>query len=293
MRPTIYIATLSAAAALSACSKETPKTDSAAVTQAAAPATPAAAYDPTSRVATVIAKDFAFEAPDSLPAGWTTFRMLNEGTNLHHAVLFRLDGGKTIADAQAALKVPGPLPAWLIEVGGPNAPNPKAESNATIDLKPGDYAMFCFIDIPEKTPHFMKGMVRPLKVTAATTASSAPVADVVLSLADYSFTVKSGTLSSGKHVVQVVNDGPQGHEVEIVKLAPGKTMKDLAAWMAKFEGPPPADAIGGIVGIAKAATGYFNVELSAGNYALICFVPDAKDGKAHLEHGMIKEFTVQ
>ena len=293
MRPTIYIATLSAAAALCACSKEAPKTDSASISQAAAPAVPAAAYDPASRTATVIAKDFAFEAPDSLPAGWTTFRMLNDGPNLHHMVLFRLDGGKTIADAQAALKNPGPPPAWLVEVGGPNAPDPKAESNATIELQPGNYVMLCFVDIPEKTPHFMRGMVRPLKVTAATSASSAPVADVVLSMADYSFTVKSGTLSAGKHVVQVLNDGPQGHEVEIVKLAPGKTMKDLAAWMAKFEGPGPADAIGGIIGVAKGSTGYFNVELSAGNYVMICFAPDAKDGKPHLEHGMIKEFTVQ
>ena len=78
-----------------------------------------------------------------------------------------------------------------------------------------------------------------------------------------------------------------------MKLAPGKTMKDLGAWMGKPEGPPPADAIGGLVGVAKGSTGYFNVELSSGNYAMICFVPDAKDGKAHLEHGMIKEFSVQ
>ena len=293
MRPTIYIATLSAAAALSGCSKEAPKADSAAISQAAAPAAPVAAYDPTSRVATVIAKDFAFEAPDSVPAGWTTFRMLHEGPNLHHLVLFRIDGGKTMADVQAVLKNPGPPPAWLVEVGGPNAPDPKTESNATIELQPGNHVMLCFVDIPEKTPHFMKGMVRPLKVTAATSPSSPPVADIVLSMADYSFTVKSGTLSAGKHVVQVLNEGPQGHEVEIIKLAPGKTMKDLAAWMAKFEGPGPADAIGGIVGVAKGGAGYFNVELSAGNYVLICFVPDAKDGKPHLEHGMIKEFTVQ
>jgi uncharacterized cupredoxin-like copper-binding protein len=242
---------------------------------------------------TAIAKDFAFEAPDSVPAGWTTFRMLNESANLHHMVLFRLEGGKTIADMQAALKNPGPPPAWLIEVGGPNAPNPKAESNATIELQPGNYAMLCFIDLPDKMPHFMKGMVRPLTVTAAAGTGSAPVADVVVSMADYSFNVKSGALSSGKHVVQVLNDGPQGHEVELVRLAPGKTMKDMLAWIAKSDGPPPADAIGGIVGIAKGGTGYFNVELSAGNYALICFVPDAKDGKAHFEHGMIKEFTIQ
>jgi uncharacterized cupredoxin-like copper-binding protein len=294
MRPTIYIASISAAAMLCGCSKEAPKPDSAAVSQAGvAPAAPAAAYDPTSRIATVIAKDFAFEAPDSVPAGWTTFRMLNEGSTLHHMVLFRLDGGKTIADMQAAMKNPGPPPAWVVEVGGPNAPNPKSASNATIDLKAGDYVMLCFVDIPDKTPHFMKGMVRPLKVTASTAVSSAPVADVVVSLSDYAFAVKSGTLSSGKHVIQVVNDGPQSHEVELVKLAPGKTVKDLLAWVAKPEGPPPGDAIGGIVGVSKGATGYFNAELSAGNYGFICFVPDAKDGKAHFEHGMTKEFTVQ
>jgi len=26
---------------------------------------------------------------------------------------------------------------------------------------------------------------------------------------------------------------------------------------------------------------------------LICFVPDAKDGKPHLAHGMVKQFSVK
>jgi hypothetical protein len=295
MRPTVYIAAFSAAAALSACSKEAPKTDSTAVALAGtAAATPAAGYDPGSRTVTVIAKDFMFEAPDSVPAGWTTFRMANESGNIHHVQIVRLDSGKTFADAEAAMKgPPGPPPAWIVEVGGPNAPHPKGESNATIDLQPGNYVMLCFVDIPDKTPHFMKGMVRPLKVTVATAPSTAPVADLVISLADYAFIVKSGSLSAGKHTIQVDNDGPQGHELELVKLAPGKTAKDFLAWIAKSEGPPPADPIGGVVGIAKGGTGFFNVELSAGAYALICFIPDAKDGKAHFQHGMIKEFSVQ
>ena len=29
-----------------------------------------------------------------------------------------------------------------------------------------------------------------------------------------------------------------------------------------------------------------------GSYALICFVPDAKDGKPHAMHGMLKTLTV-
>lgn len=294
MRPTLRFAALGTAAVLSACSKEAPKSDSTAVAQSGAATATTAAYDPATRTATVIAKDFAFEAPDSLPAGWTTFRMRNESANIHHMALVRIDSGKTFADVEAMLKgPPSPMPKWIVEVGGPNAPAPQAESNATIDLQPGDYAMLCFVDIPEKMPHFARGMVRAIKVTAATGPSSAPVADVVVAMSDYAFTVKSGTLSSGKHVIQVTNDGPQGHELELLKLAPGKTAKDFLMWLGKLEGPPPAEPIGGVMGLGKGGAGFFNVELSAGNYALICFVPDSKDGKAHFDHGMIKEFTVQ
>ena len=32
--------------------------------------------------------------------------------------------------------------------------------------------------------------------------------------------------------------------------------------------------------------------LTPGDYALICFVPDTKDGKAHLIHGMVKTVKV-
>ena len=44
--------------------------------------------------------------------------------------------------------------------------------------------------------------------------------------------------------------------------------------------------------MAKGAVMYVPVDLPAGEYALICFIPDAKDGKAHYLHGMMKAFTV-
>jgi hypothetical protein len=34
------------------------------------------------------------------------------------------------------------------------------------------------------------------------------------------------------------------------------------------------------------ATADFTVTLEPGDYGLLCFVPDASDGKAHLAHGM-------
>ena len=296
MQRSIATLVFSSAVALCACSsKEAAKPDSAAATQAGAGTANAnASFDPTTRVATVIAKEFAFVGPDSITAGWTTFRMKNEGTVLHHVAIARIDSGKTMTDVEAALKNPGPPPAWLVGVGGPNAPDPGAESNATLNLQPGQYVMLCFVDIPGNVPHFAKGMVHPLVVTAASgSTGTEPTADATITLADYSFAV-DGKLTAGKHTIKVLDNGPQEHEVEIVRLAPGKTMKDFGAWAVKKEGPPPASALGGVVGISKAAgANYFDVDLTPGNYALLCFIPDAKDGKAHIEHGMVKEFRVE
>ena len=224
---------VSAVVVLAACSpKDAAKTDSAKVAQAGAAAAAAAApasrgaFDPATHTATIYAKDYAFESPDSISAGLTNFHLVNEGQTLHHVQLVRLDSGKTAADLQAAMKNPGPPPAWAVSVGGPNAPDPGSTSDAAVDLKEGNYVVLCFVDIPEHVPHFAKGMVRPLKVVAATgTPAAAPTADVTVTLADYNFIVK-GALTAGKHIIKVDNKGPQEHELEIIRLAPGKTVKD-------------------------------------------------------------------
>src|SRR5580765_4094873 len=133
--------------ALCACSqKEAGKPDSAAVAQSAAPAA-ARGFDPATHTATVHAKDFSFDAPDSVSAGWTTFHLINDGPNFHHIQLVRLDSGKTMQDLDAAMKG-GPPPRWAVFVGGPNAPSPNSSVDATLNLQPGNYAMICVVDIP-------------------------------------------------------------------------------------------------------------------------------------------------
>jgi hypothetical protein len=63
-------------------------------------------------------------------------------------------------------------------------------------------------------------------------------------------------------------------------------------WIAKMEGPPPGKPLGGVSGIDKGMSEYFSADFSPGNYAFICFLPDAKDGKPHFAHGMVQQFTV-
>src|SRR5262249_28761833 len=240
--------------------------------------------------ATVHAKDFAFVAPDSIPAGWTTFHLVNDGPNIHHLQIVRLDSGKTASELAEAMKK-GP-PRWAVPAGGANAPNPSGESNGTVNLAPGNYVMICVVDAPDHVMHAAKGMVHPFTVTPSAATGTEPAADVTVSLTDYAFAV-TGALSAGHHTIKVENKGPQVHELELARFAPGKTMRDLAEWAGKLNGPPPVDFIGGVPGVIPSGGGSFTVDLTPGNYVLLCFFPDAKDNKPHVEHGMAKEFAVK
>jgi hypothetical protein len=242
----------------------------------------------------VTARDFGFDAPAQVAAGPVTIHMENHGKELHQAQIVRLEDGKTMEDLAAAMKKPGPTPSWVKFVGGPNGVAPGQQSNATSVLAPGNYAYLCFIPSPDGVIHAAKGMVQPFEVTASSSAASValPESDITVKLVDYDFQL-SKPLTPGKHTVLVENAGPQPHELVLLKLAPGKKVEDFAAWAeGGLKGPPPAEPLGGVTVLDKGGRGSFQVELGTGDYGLICFVPDIKNGKPHLAHGMMKTIKV-
>ena len=249
-------------------------------------------------VVTITATDYAFGMPDTIPAGLTTFRLVNQGKELHHASLVRLGEGKSAADFQAgleaAMKSHAPPPPWVTFAGGPNAVTLGDTGVATQMLESGSYVFVCWIPSLDGVPHVMKGMMHPLVVTpAATSITAEPASDVTIKLTDYDFQL-SQPLTAGKHVVRVENPSAQAHEIVIAALAPGKTLKDFIAWEAGGEkGPlPTGQWIGGVTVIEAGAHSQFTTTLARGNYLLLCFWPDVKDGKPHIMHGMGKEITV-
>jgi hypothetical protein len=275
--------------ALGACTAadKAPAPEAAAAKTADAPAAPP--------VITIIAKDFSYEMPDTVVGGVVTITLVNKAQNLHHVQFLKLSDGKTFADLAAGFKAmkPGsPPPPWVHDVAGPNSPVPGGESSIVANLEPGAYAVVCFVDTPDHIPHFAKGMMHPMTVTAPTGAMAAlPTADITVSMADYMWTL-SAPLSAGKHVLKLTNTAQQSHEVLVVKLDAGKTQDDLMKWGATYQGPPPGAPVGGISGMAPGGEVYLPLDLAPGNYLFVCFLPDAKDGKPHLAHGMIKSFTV-
>ena len=84
------------------------------------------------------------------------------------------------------------------------------------------------------------------------------------------------------------------HEAALVKLTPGKTVADIAAWAQSFEGPPPFDGEFGSMGaLGPQQRGWITMQPGEpGDYALICLVP-GDDGQPHIQKGMARAVSVR
>ncbi len=267
---------------LAACATDQPA-PAADASDASVAATPA--------VIDVSAGDFFYTMADTLPAGAVTLQLATTGQEMHHLELVKLADGKTAEDLFQEMQGDAP-PAWAELVGGPNAPIPNATtSRVTLDLTPGTYVALCLIPSPDGELHVAKGMSKTIVVAPTEGATALPTPTVKMTLVDYDF-VMDTPLTAGSHVIEVTTAMGQPHEVFIAKLAPGATAMQLVEWTAKMEGPPPGAPMGGTVGLSQGRTNYVHADFEPGEYALICFLPDAKDGKPHFMHGMVKQITV-
>jgi plastocyanin len=279
-RPALLIAV-----ALAACSKPDQNPETAAAPPAPAP-----------NVVSFTAADFNYTGPDTIPAGVTTLQLVNTGAQPHHMFLVKLNEGKTAQDLMTAMQAPNAttMPSWAVEWGGPNAAEPGKTVAATVSMEAGNYVVFCVIPGPDGVPHVAKGMMRMLTAVppaASAQAAPEPAADITMTLVDYGFTL-STPLTPGRHTIKFDNTAAQPHEVVLVKLNPGTTMQQWVDAANKMTGPLPGQLMDGMAGIAPGKHGYATVDITPGEYGLVCFAPDMKDGKPHFLHGMIQQITV-
>ena len=122
----------------------------------------------------IIAFDYTFKAPSELPAGRTSFRLVNQGQHRHEFNVALLKPGATAAQFIAAAKEGTVGPTVEATVGvlfaGPGGRSP---SELTTDLLPGrTYVVHCVLrDSPTAPRHDDLGMYTEIRV-----ASTKPVA---------------------------------------------------------------------------------------------------------------------
>jgi hypothetical protein len=238
-----------------------------------------------------------FQAPDTLEAGLTTFRFANLGEEIHYAHAVRLDSARTVSEFLAAyaeaVRTAGPRPTYITRSGGPGGTAPGDTSAVTHIIEPGFYVWICPVDDETGTPHFANGEARTFVVRAATSDAAtirAPQATQDIRLVNYGFTVAT-QVTAGHHTVRVVNEGPDPHDLVMVKLEAGKTIDDVRTWLREPNGPPPFTGAGGVAVLASGMEAYFETDLAPGEYVLFCMAT-AQDGRTHIEHGMMQQIRV-
>lgn len=292
----VVIIAIAGALALAGCGssdEDEPVGDAGAAPTGTAPAEPQPTTQPTRL--TLTATDYAFEMPAEIEAGLVTFQMPNQGAEIHHAQLVRLNEGGDLDAALAALAEEDLETVFRhgSPAGGVGIVAPGQTGAATVNLAPGQYAFICGIPSPDGVPHFQKGMVSRFSVTGEAPAGT-PQVDTVgeVTLSDFAF----GLPENLDGTVAVTNAGEQPHEMLLFQLGEGVTLEEA---LASLEGPPPADGpppaipAGGMQALMPGDTGYLDLSaLAPGTYGLVCFIPDPETGKAHLELGMVNQIQI-
>lgn len=239
------------------------------------------------------ASDYAFKIPATVKAGFVTIDLVNAGAEPHHAQIARLNPGVSRSQVREALKK-GPAEALRLVTltGGPGMTAPHGRTRVSLELLPGDYLIACFIESPDRTPHLAKGMLAFFTVTGRRTRGSLNTAGQI-ALSDFHIQMPAGF--TGKGIYRVVNRGAQPHEVEIFRLAPGKTLADTKAFLSDpaQAGRPPVIPVAGAQGIMRGTVNYLHLNLSPGTYMAVCFIPDLASGKPHMALGMMSTFQVK
>lgn len=119
----------------------------------------------------IVAVNYAFQAPDSVPAGPAVFTLTNRGTVVHEVQLFRFRRGIT-ADSGLRLLVTENTPDSLYDASGAvliSAVGATAVQRVEADLQAGElWGLVCqFRDSAGAPKHDQLGMFKVLTVTAA------------------------------------------------------------------------------------------------------------------------------
>jgi uncharacterized cupredoxin-like copper-binding protein len=129
---------------------------------------------------------------------------------------------------------------------------------------------------------------------SAASPSSAPGKTIAVTLQEFSVLPAETSASPGAIIFRVTNDGPDDvHEFVVLKtdLDPGDL--PTASDGSVDEAGGGMEVIDEIEDIPVGSTMDLSVDLTAGNYVLLCNIFDADENEAHYQEGMRTAFTVE
>ena len=252
---------------------------------------------------TILAEDYAFQAPDQVPSGWTTIQYENHGNEPHFLLVAKVPDGKNLEDYTNSIVKPfnevwyalrddgldqalvfeklGPkLPEWFgsVEfVGGTGIIPAGTHTEISLNLTSGTHILECYFKNEEGELHSVEGMLRELTVTDSESDASAPEADINITLSNFEMDIE-GDLKPGKHTfsVQLVENPEQGfgHNVHVIRVDDDTQVEEVLRWINFMEidglrTPSPYTFAGGMHLMPAGETAYFTTKLEVGRYIFL------------------------
>jgi hypothetical protein len=231
-----------------------------------------------------------YNVPAELPEGVVHVTFNNTAETPIDATFARLNDGVTVDALLQALGEGGPMAALqMVALTGGTSVEPGATGDLYVSFKPGSYVL---LDMGENAPPPAAFTV----VDAEGEGAAAPQSDAQVALLDFAFSAPL-QLNAGEQLWQIDNKGSQWHEMVVFKIDEDTTVSQLNTIVQQVAGgedpsaaPPPA---GFMFPISQGESAWVHMNLDAGTYVAICFLPDFASGTAHYEHGMMQVINVK
>lgn len=248
----------------------------------------------------------SFSLPAHVPAGFVTFKITSRDADAHAVQGFRLKPGASVQAviddfsvgllgtyperAAAATKLLGD--ATLI---GGAATTPFVPITVTVALEPGTYYFVDFSDLGNITPR-----VHSIEAVGRFHWRALPHVDAVILTREEDgeprFITPTSLKAKGNYLFY--NNGDEFHEVVFRPTVAGTTDEYITAFYDAVlaGGPRPASPWTGVQhglqAISPGRWAIFGIDLPAGPYSEICYVPDDMLGIPHAYEGMHVQVTL-
>lgn len=246
------------------------------------------------------------DAGEALPAGWTHVTFHNEGTEAHQVMFARLKDGVDLAELAdtAGGDSSGSAAIEFVDMlGGVSYIGPGRSIEALVDLPAGMVLAMCYVPDAHGVAHALMGMTATLTVEEGAGAAE-PAADAEPVVGTIEMTAEGYRLPDeippGWYRVVNRDEGEPGvggtglHELAILGLdeplddpALDRLLDDLAT------NATPAvdlDALGGLGALSAGFEAYLHLDLEAGPYLAVDFMPDPGEPRPHLLDGYVTAF---
>lgn len=235
----------------------------------------------------------------TVPAGLVLLTVVNQAKHPDSAGILGPGPGQTFDQLKQAAATPtasNQFPPFLYHatiVGGPGDIQPGQSGQAVINVPAGQWAVFD------------EGNLQPVMVTATEGGATQPEPSAVLTITevDFAFGGFDRPIQPGKQFWKVVNTGTQPHMLIMFGVPAGTTLAQVLQAVSQPENATPAPGAlsekdlmpvnpAGVIMQSSGTTVWPLLDLAAGHYAALCFVPDERNGQPHAMEGMIAVFDV-